>query len=356
MCILSYSLFGEVKRKRCKDVHVSLDHVPLVNWQPPMLVNHFAISPTYTVFYKRNIERSPGRYKSILPRSNKHSGEVSHKAARKIRYCFNWLIAASKVKQVFQKSTGKYFYFKLNFITLTLPEPQKHSDKFFKDKILSSFIQWLQRKHGVVSYIWKAETQVNGNIHFHITTNKFIHWRQIRHKWNSILYHHGYGQNCEYDEFCKLRNSTDVHCVKKPSMLIAYMVKYFTKRDDKAKWVELSCPLSSGNKLSNKCDYVVGDDGLVWMMKRKIEGRLWYHSNNLFTTGFSVDETEEAYNDWRDMLWTVQRGKVVNCDFASIIPTRRVSKKEMPISVQKLLQAKVNLINLKDKHQPVYNI
>lgn len=279
---------------------------------------------------------------------------MSKKAGRKIRYCFNWLIASSKVKSVYSKATGKSSFFKLNFITLTLAEKQKHSDNYVKEKMLSAFIQWLQRRHGVVSYIWKAETQVNGNIHFHITTNKFVHWRQIRHKWNAIQYSHGYTRNMMQEEFIRDTNGTDVKPVKKESELIGYMVKYFTKNDTRIKTDKIK---PEKLKLLRKLEGVVFETnelGIEYLIKRPVVGRLWNHSANLLTSGFSIDETDSAYSDWRQMLNYYATGNPITTDFATILPHRRVGVKEMPSSVRVLLQNKIDQINAKDRHQSLY--
>ena len=57
---------------------------------------------------------------------------------------------------------------KLNFIHLTIPSQGTKSDKFIK-LILNRFILYAYRKTGLRSYVWKAEPQARGEIHFHIT-------------------------------------------------------------------------------------------------------------------------------------------------------------------------------------------
>ena len=56
----------------------------------------------------------------------------------------------------------------MKFITLTLSDVQAHTDDSIKEHMLQPFLYWLQRYYNC-SYVWKAETQINGNIHFHIT-------------------------------------------------------------------------------------------------------------------------------------------------------------------------------------------
>lgn len=89
------------------------------------------------------------------------------------------------------------------FVTLTLPAMQVHSDYQIKKYALDPFLSWLKVQNGEVfktginkgkpkgfgveCYFWRAETQKNGNIHFHIICDRFIPWERIRQKWNSIL-------------------------------------------------------------------------------------------------------------------------------------------------------------------------
>ncbi|MCP9769442.1 hypothetical protein EGI22_16180 [Lacihabitans sp. LS3-19] len=94
------------------------------------------------------------------------------------------------------------------FVTLTLPFTQFHSDNTIKKQILSPFIEWLrsdanaihvngnhkgqQKGFGVQAYFWRAESQKNGRIHFHLIVDKYIPWDRIRAKWNQCCERLGY--------------------------------------------------------------------------------------------------------------------------------------------------------------------
>ena len=94
------------------------------------------------------------------------------------------------------------------FITLTLPFTQFHSDNTIKKQILSPFIEWLrsdaqaihvngnhkgqQKGFGVQGYFWRAESQKNGRIHFHLIVDRYIPWDRIRAKWNQCCERLGY--------------------------------------------------------------------------------------------------------------------------------------------------------------------
>ncbi len=51
----------------------------------------------------------------------------------------------------------------ITFVTLTLPVPQLHSDRVFR-KMQTRFLENMTKTYNVDFYVWKAETQANGNI------------------------------------------------------------------------------------------------------------------------------------------------------------------------------------------------
>ncbi len=168
----------------------------------------------------------------------------------------NWLLLAAPKKWVFQKSTNKRFQFKINFITLTLPtSDQKHTDTYIKRELLHPFLISVGYSHNLKNYIWKAETTKNGTIHFHITTDTFIHYKDLRRAWNKQLERHGYIDEFESRNGHRNPNSTDVHAVINVKNLGAYMCKYLTKNDDTRRAIvgklwSASSNLSASNKLT----------------------------------------------------------------------------------------------------------
>lgn len=164
---------------------------------------------------------------NCIPKGNRNNGELSMKAIRRIKCYVNWLIYLARTKRVYMKDTKKHFRFRVNFITLTLSSKQEHSDREIKSKMLRPFLRILVDRWGVVNYLWKAETQGNGNIHFHITADQFIHHREIRDTWNTIQETLGYVTRSGIKD----PNSTDVHSVKQVRNLASYISKYIAKND-----------------------------------------------------------------------------------------------------------------------------
>src|SRR5699024_1370876 len=106
----------------------------------------------------------------------------------KLRNSINWLVASSKKKKVYSEKRKRHYYFKVNFVTLTLPSSvQNISDHKFKSVLLHNFINQMRYRYGMKNFVWKVETQENGNIHAHFTTDTYLPWDGVRFVWNRIL-------------------------------------------------------------------------------------------------------------------------------------------------------------------------
>lgn len=73
------------------------------------------------------------------------------------------------------------------FVTLSLPFKQMHDDNDLKREVFTPFMQELIRNWNVKCYVWVAETQKNGNIHFHIIMDRGIPSLRLRQIWNKHL-------------------------------------------------------------------------------------------------------------------------------------------------------------------------
>lgn len=155
----------------------------------------------------------------------------SERSRRELRKIISWFAAQATDKTTYCKVQKKSFKFKLNFVTLTLSSKQVHSDQVIKEQLLNQFLVELRSKYKVTKYLWRAESQGNGNIHFHITTDKYIYWKHLRDNWNRIQNKLGYIDKFEAKFGHRDANSTDVHSVVKIKNIAAYLSKYLTKSD-----------------------------------------------------------------------------------------------------------------------------
>lgn len=165
---------------------------------------------------------------------NKHKGKVSDKAMKDIKNSVNWLIHAAKYKTLWHKESQKYYTFRVNFITLTLPDTHTViTDRAFKVELLEPLLASLRKGYGLKNYVWKLELQENGKLHAHLTTDTFIYHKDLRRLWNARLVKCGYMQLFKEQHGHSNPNSTDVHAVYKVKNLAAYVAKYMAKDSTK---------------------------------------------------------------------------------------------------------------------------
>jgi len=228
----------------------------------PMLSVH----PDRVNIYNDSVRLKPRKWprpeKVKMPISKFHNNKVSDQARRKVVKAIDYLVFLATDKKLPATAHGRNLNFKISFITLTLSSEQKHSDNEIKEKLLNHFFIEAKKKWNVKNYLWKAEKQVNGNIHFHILSDKFIHWNELRNVWNRIQNKLGYvdayrAQMLEFHKGgFKVRedllkrweykkqinayregsrqdwmnpNSTDIHSLRFISNTKAYVMKYVTK-------------------------------------------------------------------------------------------------------------------------------
>lgn len=102
------------------------------------------------------------------------------------------ILAIASVKRRVRFSSGNFGTHLNAFITLTLPSDQIHSDQEVTKLVLGNFLDRC-RKIGLLSnYVWRAEKQKSGNIHYHILTDSFAYFSVYRRIWYLALRAHGY--------------------------------------------------------------------------------------------------------------------------------------------------------------------
>jgi len=276
------------------------------------------VKPTYAVlmpdvsYYKK--ERSTLQIQNQLNlRENKVKGELSKKSQSKLKNAINWLWLSAEEKTIYHKATQQKHKFKLNFITLTLPTTEHNlSDHQFKRKILKNFFATAKYKFNLTNYVWKVETQDNGNIHAHITSDCFIHYDDLRHCWNKILKNHGlmapytlkhqsmnetvyiktyFNEKTSTIENLKYRfakgcqdnwanpNSTDVKAVHKVKDMAAYLIKYLSKNESGKRQIDghlwgCSRTISSANNLTINIEPSNENEILPAVFQKEIEYKI----------------------------------------------------------------------------------
>lgn len=164
---------------------------------------------------------------------NSTHGKLSPAATRKAKKAIKYLLLQSNNKKVYNPKFRSTFEFSVNFITLTLASTQIHTHQEIKSKLLNQFFVEAKKKWNLSNYVWRAEKQKNGNIHFHILSDKFIPYNELRDTWNRIQNKLGYIDRFQQLTRKKQPNSTDIHSLRKVKNVYKYVTKYMTKEQ---KW------------------------------------------------------------------------------------------------------------------------
>lgn len=202
------------------------------------------------------------------------------------------------------------------FITLTLSSTQIHCDKKINRELLNKFLIKAKRKWGVKNFIWKAEVQVNGNIHYHILTDRYIGHESLRLEWNNIQESLGYISRFEKKHHHRNPNSTDIHSLKKIKNVTAYIGKYMSKSET----------------------------------VRPLCGRTWGRSNSIHNLqAYIFYETYDLYN-WFDMMdASVENRQYQGERFKVTIFGKKLNMRTLPGTTMENLKA-ITRANLKALH------
>ncbi len=238
------------------------------------------------------------------------SGHMNRKIRMKMnKIIFNWLLAIDTWNLQENPLQCK----QITFVTLTLPADQFHEDKFLHQTCLNRLLQTLQRKFNVCSYLWRAEKQKNGNLHYHILVDSFIQWQQLRYEWNHILNDVGYIEKyrnsqqlwhkdgfhvrqeltAKWSEEKQLQaytrgvkenwnspNTTDIHALQSINNAAEYICKYVSKSPDVDLCEDLTKARDQGS--ISPIDYQLQIEPILLRIEKdKIHGRVWGCSDKL---------------------------------------------------------------------------
>lgn len=128
-----------------------------------------------------------------------HDMQMSPSAVKAIKKCVNTILFLSRKRHdderrkvsctgfrkndLNKKHNAKYL---CTFITLTLQGKQEHTDDELTKGLINPLMSYARKYFGVRYYIWKKELQKNGNLHFHLVTDRFIDHKALRKAWNRL--------------------------------------------------------------------------------------------------------------------------------------------------------------------------
>ena len=172
-----------------------------------------------------------------------YSGRVTIGAKKRLQRAIDILVQKSPPRLTYNPVTQKTFPFKVNFITLTFSCSRFINGKEAYSNMMKPFLRFM-RKRGMFSYVWKAEFQSEkdyqgkykengGQLHYHLASNQFIPWQDMRKQWNRLQRKNGYLEEYGLKHGSYNANSTDVHSVYQVNDIVAYLSKYMSKEADR---------------------------------------------------------------------------------------------------------------------------
>ena len=163
--------------------------------------------------------------------SKAYSGQVAEGTQQRIRKTIDIFLQLTPERMIWNPVVNCSHPFRLGFVTLTISDTGRMlTAKEGHSELLAPWLRTMRRR-GIGNYIWKAELQERGQLHYHVTVDEFLHWQVIRNEWNKLQKKAGL-----LDGFARKQghfnpNSTDVHAVRNIKNFEAYLAKYLAKSD-----------------------------------------------------------------------------------------------------------------------------
>ena len=165
------------------------------------------------------------------------------------------------------------------FLTLTVPDQNGRDDREVKNLLLDTLLDNLVSNYGVKMYVWRAEAQLRGAIHFHIALDAFLFHEHVRRLWWNLLNRYGMtgGHDLEHSSrIAWLEVCNDLETIRHE------LAGYFgADRDDEGKII-----------------YKHDREKRV----RDIEGNAWGASRNLKYRPLCLDEVCEYTEHFADLM------------------------------------------------------
>lgn len=219
----------------------------------------------------------------------------------------------SRIIREGQQNIQKTFRKKeLIFLTLTLPVKQAHRDNQIKRTCLNGFIISMIRQCQIINWLWVAELQSNGNIHFHLILDNVIPFIVVDN--NGTIIYSGSPKQCEqytkkHPEKKHLIESLANREWNKQLIKLGYIAQF------KKRYKHENPPSTRVEKIQNGksirqyiTKYITKKENKDTVKNRKIEGRLWGCSDSLKEYS-NIPITGETANEFVKIL--AKRAKIV---------------------------------------------
>jgi hypothetical protein len=196
------------------------------------------------LLYDEQVRMYSGGGKSIRRMENMrqqakkaYSGAMTQGSRKRLAKAITIMCQATKPRWITNSVSNKMNYHRFAFITLTVSSPHNITARKAYDDLLSHFLDWMTRTVGAKNpaaktYVWKAELQKRGQIHYHITTPAFIHMHAIRDKWNDLQRRAGLLDEYAAKHLHYNAPSTDIKETRSVRRADKYLIKELAKSVD----------------------------------------------------------------------------------------------------------------------------
>lgn len=174
-----------------------------------------------------------------LSKYKTYTGIVTEHVAKRISQSVDVFLQKSKKRYLVNDTWPKEVPFRLSFLTLTISQ-SKEVDAQDGHKALKVFLDHFRAKPAkkaiseqLKSYIWKAELQERGQLHYHITANTFMHFAEVNRVWNGIQFRRGWLDEFKAEFGHTNAPSTQIRAVYKSKNIGAELTKYMAKTGKK---------------------------------------------------------------------------------------------------------------------------
>jgi len=286
------------------------------------------VYPSFEMFPKK--QRMENLEKGAKTKA-KFKGEMSKNTRKKITRIIEVWTTAIELTFANQNKPISKLSECMTFVTLTLSAIQFHTDKEIKRSILNPFLLAAARSWGLKNSLWVAETQKNGNIHFHMLFDRYVKHNELREVWNNAQEHLGY-ISAYTSQFIGL---TEAEYVKKESNGSKNSKKSLIKRYQSGCADGWENPNSTDIKalrgINNVAAYLV-----KYMTKsisrRLIEGRLWSCTRALGSIDYYTSIMSNELYEWLNALMDKGDSREYHQEYFSVYTTPMNAKNPMKSS------------------------
>jgi hypothetical protein len=191
-------------------------------------IPHLQIRYKSAIAYTIPTER-PNYARHEVRQHKTYTGGMTEHAKKRIRRAVEILVMCSPPQSVWNPVSQRPCNFRLTFATVTISTRTLIPHREAYERGLKPLLRVLRTRYDWKHYIWKAELQKRGQIHWHITGNRFLDYRYLKSEWNNIQYRNGWLQDYHERTGSWAPNSVDIHAVHNVARLDLYLAKYIAK-------------------------------------------------------------------------------------------------------------------------------